>query len=153
MRNIILNYIQQINNIYSTNNYTEHSFRGAFAELCKAILNGGIKSNKAELYNIINEPKRKDYGAPDYEIVKADATLSFVEAKNIGDTDIRGEKITQNKKQFDRYKAAITTIAFTDYLSMVLYLDGEEKLAGCIGVERNGEIVLNDNIEEVENWN
>jgi hypothetical protein len=140
-------YIDTLNQIYSTGVTTEHSFRGAFASLCENILNNA--SDNDELYTIINEPSRKDYGAPDYEIIKGDTAIGFIEAKNIGDTDLRGKRLTGNKKQFDRYKNAVSLIAFTDYLNIILYINGEEALSSCIGIVDGSQIVYNNDPEQI----
>ena len=44
--------------------------------------------------------------------------------------DLDGQKKTGNKEQFDRYKAFLDNLMFTDYLSFHLYHDGEFTLAG-----------------------
>lgn len=151
MEQIFRQYIDNINQIFSTGEYTEHSFRGAFANLCEKILNFSL-SNNSERYSVVNEPIRKEYGAPDYEIIKGDITTGFIEAKNIGNTDLRGQRATQNKKQFDRYKNAVTTIAFTDYLNIILYINGEEIISSCIGKVDNSQILLNANEEQFSNF-
>lgn len=150
MEDIIKDYIERLNAIHSTGNYTEHSFRGIFADFCQAILNNDNPTN--ETYSIINEPKRKDYGAPDFEIIKSDTTYGFIETKNIGDTDLRGQKATQNKIQFDKYKSAISSIAFSDYLSIVYFKDGQEVLDGRLAIEKDGSIILNENSREIDNF-
>jgi len=94
MNDIFSTYIANIDKSYSTGESTEHSFRGDFCMLCKSILNASVntkKSNQSETYQIINEPKRKEYGAPDYVVLKGDTAIAFIEAKNIGDSDLRGE--------------------------------------------------------------
>lgn len=146
-------YISNINRIYSSGEYTEHSFRGEFCSLCEDLLNGPTSNNgKGNLkYRLINEPKRKEYGAPDYEVIKGDNTVAFIEAKNIGETDLRGENKRKNKEQFDRYKNAISTIAFTDYLTIILYEDGEETISSTIGKVVNGKIVFNEDEEQIDN--
>lgn len=143
-------YIDTVNQIYSTGETTEHSFRGAFASLCEDILNKS--SNNEEHYTVVNEPSRKEYGAPDYEIVKGDIVVGFIEAKNIGDTDLRGKRSTGNKKQFDRYKNAVSVIAFTDYLNIILYINGEEVLSSCIGIVNGSQIVYNNDCEQISNF-
>lgn len=143
-------YIDTVNQIYSTGETTEHSFRGAFASLCEDILNES--SNNEEHYTVVNEPSRKEYGAPDYEIVKGDIVVGFIEAKNIGDTDLRGKRSTGNKKQFDRYKNAVSVIAFTDYLNIILYINGEEVLSSCIGIVNGSQIVYNNDCEQISNF-
>lgn len=150
METTLRQYIDALNKIYSTGETTEHSFRGAFASLCEYILNK--ESNHAEHYTVINEPSRKEYGAPDYEIVKGDTAIGFIEAKNIGDTDLRGNRLTGNKKQFDRYKNALSSIAFTDYLNIILYINCEEVLSSCIGKVDGSQIVYNKDPEQISNF-
>lgn len=150
METTLRQYIDTLNQIYSTGETTEHSFRGVFASLCEDILNN--VTNNDEHYTLINEPSRKEYGAPDYEIVKGDTAIGFIEAKNIGDTDLRGKRLTGNKKQFDRYKNAVSSIAFTDYLNIILYINGEEVLSSCIGKVDGSQIVYNNNSEQISSF-
>lgn len=152
MKEIIQRYIDKIDVIYSTGNATEHSYRGEFKQLCEECLNINHKKGKKGLYTLVNEPKRKAYGVPDYELLKDDVSIAFIEAKQIGDPDLKGENAKRNKKQFDRYKDAISTIAFTDYLRIILYENGEESLSSCLGMIENGHIVLNDNEEDIINF-
>jgi predicted helicase len=72
-----------------------------------------------------NEPKRQSCGAPDYILTNKDIPVGFIEAKDIGDKDLEGAKKTGNKEQFDRYKASLNNLIFTDYLSFYLYREGE----------------------------
>jgi hypothetical protein len=72
-----------------------------------------------------NEPKRQNCGAPDYILTMNDIPIGFIEAKDIGDKDLDGIKKTGNKEQFDRYKASLNNIIFTDYLDFHLYRDGQ----------------------------
>ena len=132
-------YIEKINGEYQTGQTTEHSFRDALKELIEKISNDGIRSQSKKIF-VINEPKRKPYGAPDFEFIRNGLTISFLETKNIGDQDIRGLNEKKHKKQFDRYKKAVKTIAFTNYLDFVLYEDGEETLSASVGNISNGEI-------------
>lgn len=150
METALRQYIDTINHIYSTGETTEHSFRGVFASLCESVLNKSSKSD--ECYTVVNEPSRKEYGAPDYEIVKGDIVVGFIEAKNIGNTDLRGKRPAGNKKQFDRYKNAVSVIAFTDYLNIVLYINGEEALSSCIGTVEGSQIVYNNDSEQISNF-
>jgi len=72
-----------------------------------------------------NEPKRQSCGAPDYILTKKDIPVGFIEAKDIGDKDLDGAKKTGNKEQFDRYKASLNNLIFTDYINFHLYREGE----------------------------
>ena len=72
-----------------------------------------------------NEPKRQQCGAPDYILTRKDIPVGFIEAKDIGDADLAGVKKTGNKEQFDRYKASLNNLIFTDYLDFHFYKDGQ----------------------------
>ena len=110
-------YICEVARLAKSGITTEHTFRGALAMLLDAL---------APNLKAINEPKRTECGAPDYIVQdKAGLGVFYVEAKDLGDDDLGGKKRTGHKEQFDRYKAALDTIIFTDYLDFHLYRHGE----------------------------
>ncbi|SFC35387.1 type ISP restriction/modification enzyme [Kaistella jeonii] len=109
-------YITNINQRYLLGNATEHTFRGDLQQL--------IESLVPEI-RATNEPKRQSCGAPDYILTKKDIPVGFIEAKDIGDKDLEGKKKSINKEQFDRYKASLDNLIFTDYLDFHLYHDGQ----------------------------
>jgi predicted helicase len=109
-------YIVNINKRYKLGNATEHTFRGDLQQL--------IESLVPEI-RATNEPKRQSCGAPDYILTKKDIPVGFIEAKDIGDTDLEGAKKIGNKEQFDRYKASLSNLVFTDYITFILYRDGQ----------------------------
>ncbi len=109
-------YIDNINKRYKLGNATEHTFRGDLQNLIES-LEPKIRAT--------NEPKRQSCGAPDYILTQKDVPVGFIEAKDIGDGDLNGVKKTGNKEQFDRYKASLNNIIFTDYINFHLYRDGE----------------------------
>lgn len=111
----IQQYIDSINRRYKQGNATEHTFRGDLQQL--------IESLVPEI-RATNEPKRQTCGAPDYILTRKDIPVGFIEAKDIGDKDLDGAKKTGNKEQFDRYKASLNNLIFTDYLDFHLYRDG-----------------------------
>ncbi|ELA09142.1 adenine-specific DNA methyltransferase [Moraxella macacae 0408225] len=113
---MINQYIKAINNLYSTGVTTEHSFRGDLQHLLNSLL---------PEFAVINEPKRRSCGAPDYIVEKKQIPIFFVEAKDIGENDLHGKKKTGNKEQFDRYKQSLNTIIFTDYLNFLFYKNNE----------------------------
>jgi predicted helicase len=88
-----------------------------------------------------NEPKRQTCGAPDYILTKKEIPVCFIEAKDIGDKDLLGAKKTGNKEQFDRYKASLNNLIFTDYLDFHLYIDGIFVTKIAIAEIQNGTIV------------
>jgi len=109
-------YIGNLNQRYTLGNATEHTFRGDLQQLLETLL-PDIRAT--------NELKRQSCGAPDYILTKKEVPIGFIEAKDIGDKDLLGKKKTGNKEQFDRYKASLTNLIFTDYIDFHLYQDGE----------------------------
>ena len=112
----IQQYIDNLNQRYKLGNATEHTFRGDLQTLIESLV-PNIQAT--------NEPKRQSCGAPDYILTKKDIPVGFIEAKDIGDKDLAGLKKTGNKEQFDRYKASLNNLFFTDYLDFHLYRDGQ----------------------------
>ena len=135
----IQQYIDNINKRYKLGNATEHTFRGDLQQLIENMV-PGIRAT--------NEPKRQTCGAPDYILTKKDIPVGYIEAKDIGDKDLDGDKKTGNKEQFDRYKASLNNIIFTDYLDFHLYRDGELVNKIAIGeITEKGIKALPDNYE------
>jgi len=108
-------YIANINQRYKLGNATEHTFRGDLQQLIESLV---------PTIRATNEPKRQSCGAPDYILTKKDIPVGFIEAKDVGDKDLEGAKKNGNKEQFDRYKASLGNLIFTDYLRFYLYQDG-----------------------------
>ena len=132
MKEYIEEYIKRVNSLYKTSDATELSYRSAIEELFRTCL-------KLE---VINEQKRINCGAPDLTIRKGETPIAYIETKQIGDGDLDGRR--KNKKQFDRYKEALDTIVFTDYLDFHLYKEGGLILKFELAYEENNKIVLND---------
>jgi len=109
-------YINNLNQRYKLGNATEHTFRGDLQTLIESLV---------PTIRATNEPKRQSCGAPDYILTKKDIPVGFIEAKDIGDRDLEGAKKTGNKEQFDRYKASLNNLIFTDYINFLLYRDGQ----------------------------
>jgi predicted helicase len=136
-------YIDNINQKFKAGNATEHTFRGVLEQLIESI----VPSVRAT-----NEPKRQSCGAPDYILTKKDIPVGFIEAKDIGDKDLDGTKKAGNKEQFDRYKASLNNLIFTDYLSFHLYRDGEFVTKIAIGeVTEKGIKPITENYGRFEN--
>lgn len=136
-------YIDSINQRYQLGNSTEHTFRGDLQQLIESL----VPEVRAT-----NEPKRQSCGAPDYILTKKDIPVGFIEAKDIGDHDLIGKKKSGNKEQFDRYKASLDNLIFTDYINFYLYHEGE--LVTNIAIaELDGDKIkaLPENFEAFEN--
>ena len=125
-------YIDNINKRYKLGNATEHTFRGDLQQLLESLV-PDIRAT--------NEPKRQSCGAPDYILTKKEIPVGFIEAKDIGDKDLSGVKKTGNKEQFDRYKASLNNLIFTNYLDFHLYIDGIFITKIAIAEIQNGTIV------------
>lgn len=112
----IQEYIETLNKRFKTGISREHSYRGDLQTLISFIATDVL---------ITNEPARIACGAPDYIITKRNIPVGFIEAKDIGEKDLDGLKSSGNKEQFDRYKASLNNLIFTDYLNFHLYRDGQ----------------------------
>lgn len=139
MNSNITTYIEELNIVYQTQQATEATYRGILQNLIKALL---------PKVTIIHEPKRSAYGVPDYKILKNDIAISFIETKNLNDKDLKGKKEKLHKEQFDRYKSALNTIVFTDYLTFHLYENGELTSSANIANIVNQTIVPTDDKKE-----
>ena len=115
-------YFNKLNALYHTERTTEYSYRSELKDLLCTLLPSVM---------VVHEPTHETFGAPDYILLKNDLPISFVEAKDIGDADLAGKK--DNKDQFNRYKTALDTIVFTDYLDFHLWQNGNETRAVRIG--------------------
>ncbi|OAV75974.1 putative helicase [Bacteroidales bacterium Barb7] len=136
-------YISAIDARYKLGNATEHTFRGDLAQLIETLV---------PEVTATNEPKRQACGAPDYILTKNNIPVGFIEAKDIGDKDLDGAKKTGNKEQFDRYKASLGNLIFTDYLNFHLYRDGEFITKIAVGeLTDKGIKSLADNFSAFEN--
>lgn len=113
MKEHISAYIKELNALYQTGLTTEHSFRPALQRLLSACTG----------FTVINEQTHIDCGAPDLTLLHKNIPIAYIEAKDLEDGDLDGRK--KNREQFDRYKASLNTIIFTDYLDFHLYERGE----------------------------
>ena len=139
----IQQYIDNLNQRYKLGNATEHTFRGDLQQLIEALI-PDIQAT--------NEPKRQSCGAPDYILTKKEIPIGFIEAKDIGDKDLAGVKKTCNKEQFDRYKASLNNLFFTDYIDFHLYIDGQFVTSIAIAeITTNGLKPIDENFVIFEN--
>ena len=136
---LIKHYIERLNKQYQTDQAREHSHRGSLEELIASL----IPKN----FTITNEPAHIACGAPDYVITDNNKVpVAFIEAKDIGDSDLDGR--TVNAEQFNRYKVALNSVIFTDYLDFHLYQKGEFKDSVRIAELKGNKIVSTKNDEK-----
>ncbi len=129
----MIKYIDNISRLYNTGKATEHSYRGDLQQLLNDII------DNTDII-VTNEPSRiRDVGAPDYSITKKDIPIGYIEAKDIGATDLVGQKT--NKEQFDRYKDALDNLIITDYLDFLFYKNGKLIQKISIAKIQNNKII------------
>lgn len=128
-------YIDNLNKRFQTGISREHAYRGDLQLLLETILKD---------VQVINEPARIACGAPDYILIKKDnlsrdlgIPVGYIEAKDIA-VDLNSKSL---KEQFDRYKASLTNLIFTDYLDFHFYRDGQFVNSIRIAEIVNGSIV------------
>jgi predicted helicase len=121
-------YIQSLNTRYVTGISREHSYRADLQNLLSALLPDVL---------VTNEPARIACGAPDYIITRKDIPVGYIEAKDIG-VDLQSKSL---KEQFDRYRASLNNLIFTDYIDFHFYKDGNFLTKIAIAEIQGGNIV------------
>lgn len=134
----IATYIKELDRLYLTGLTTEHSFRPALQKLLENLCQ----------CTVVNEQSHIDCGAPDLTLLRNNLPIAFVEAKNLEDGDLDGRR--KNKEQFDRYKASLDTIIFTDYLDFKLYQHGEWVMSVHLAEIQGKHICLCDEARLIE---
>jgi hypothetical protein len=118
-------YFKEIKKIYSTKDYTEHTFRTSFENL--------INSLKVD-YKLIHEPKRTfKLGAPDFKAFYGSKKVGSIETKPIGENL---DKVFESD-QIKKYIGSIDNLILTDYARFMLI--------------RNGKIVIDFNLFTIAN--
>ncbi len=124
----ISQYLDKLNRLYKTGLSREHSYRGDLQNLLMAILPDILATN---------EPARIACGAPDYVLTRKDVPIGYIEAKDIG-VDLSSKSL---KEQFDRYKAGLSNLIFTDYLDFHFYKEGVLTTSVSLASIEHGSIV------------
>jgi predicted helicase len=124
----IQQYIDNLNKRFQTGISREHAYRGDLQLVLETLLKD---------VQVINEPARIACGAPDYILTRKDIPVGYIEAKDVG-VDLNSKSL---KEQFDRYRASLTNLIFTDYLDFHFYRDGVFVNSIRIADISNGAIV------------
>ena len=121
-------FIAEIKKQHQTGMATEHSYRPALYNLLNSLGSG---------LNVVNEPKRAEFGAPDFVVEEKGVAIGHIEAKDL-DISLQGMTGT-NKEQQNRYKKALPNLIYTNCLDWEFYRDG--KLVNSITIaEMTNEI-------------
>ncbi|MCX6248537.1 MAG: N-6 DNA methylase [Bacteroidetes bacterium] len=126
----IQEYVSKINTRYTSGISTEHSYRGDLQNLLESLVPDVM---------VTNEPSRVACGAPDYIITRKNIPVGYIEAKDIG-ADLDNKLY---KEQFDRYKASLSNLIITDYLTFRLFHDGVLVDTVILGNIEKGKVIGN----------
>lgn len=118
-------YIQKIIETYDSGHATEHSYRPALQELFEKI---------TEL-KVHNEPKRSEFGAPDFVFTKGRTVIAYAEAKDIYVSLDEIEKSEQMTRYYGYSNIILTNgLDFRFYRNAAPY--GESVVIGKLNKER-----------------
>ncbi|MBP5545566.1 MAG: N-6 DNA methylase [Kiritimatiellae bacterium] len=143
MREAIDRYLGEVAAQWKSGVATEHSYRPALQRLLAAAFPSAT---------VVNEPARIECGAPDILVREngpARRPGGYVEAKDIGDGDLDGN--AAHREQFNRYKAELANVVFTDYLDFHFYEDGHF-VAKCRIADVDGSRIAPATPEELERF-
>lgn len=114
----ITHYLRTVEKARQRGDATEHTYRPFLQNLLNALSRETLTTN---------EPKRSAAGAPDFLVSthKADLTLGYIEAKDVGVPLDEAE----DSEQLRRYRRSLSNLLLTDYLEFRWYVDGEKRAA------------------------
>ena len=92
-------YINEVSEKYKTGRAGEHAYRPAFEKLIESL---------DQKLGVINDPKRTEYGAPDFIFVRGDLIAGYAETKDI-DADLDKIEKTEQVKRYFGYSNLILT--------------------------------------------
>ena len=122
-------YVADIAHKYQKGNATEHTYRESLVKLSTALL--------SDDFELTNEPKRQECGAPDYILERKDVPVGFIEAKDIG---VLLDK-TEVGSQMARYLKSLDNLILTDYLEFRFFRKGVKVHTVTIGRLVKGKVV------------
>lgn len=132
----VVDYLRDIARKYEKGNATEHTYREALGKLSAALLK--------DEFELTNEPKRQQCGAPDYILEKNDIPVGFIEAKDI-DTPL--DKI-ENGEQMKRYLKSLDNLILTDYLEFRFFRKGVKVSTFHLAKVTKGKVTaIDDDVE------
>src|SRR5438105_2996958 len=103
----VKNYFAEVVNMFETGHAREHGYRPALK----------IFFEKASDLRVVNDPKRSEYGAPDFVFLKSKTTIiAYAEAKDI---DVLLDDVVKSN-QMERYYG-YSNLILTNYLEFRFY--------------------------------
>jgi predicted helicase len=136
------NYLNRVIETYKSGHATEHSYRPALQELFTKVTN----------LTVHNEPKRSEFGAPDFVFVNKKIIVAYAEAKDI---NVSLDDIEKSEQMVRYY--GYTNIILTNSLEFRFYKSGQKsyepiriaelKSGEISGIEENFKL-LEDSIRD-----
>lgn len=120
-------YLREIQTALNTGKATEHSYRPALQALLKGL---------ADNVEAVNEPQRKECGAPDFIFLRDEIPIGYVECKDINRSLDKAERSDQLK----RYRSSLPNLILTDYLEFRWFRNGELRRTARLGSVVDGQI-------------
>jgi len=128
--NQVSEYLKSIAEKYKTGQAREMAYRPALEKLFGEIT--GL--------NVINDPKRSEYGAPDFLFMKGKIAAAYAEVKDIGASLDEVEKSEQLSRYF-----GYSNLILTNCLEFRFFRHGQKYETVKIAEIKNGEIILDEN--------
>ena len=125
---IIKRYLSEVVEQFNSGQAKEHAYRPALKDLL----------SQFDDIIVVNDPKRSEYGAPDYIFIKKSnrkIIKGYAETKDIA-VDLNK---TEKTEQMQRYHA-YSNLMLTDYLEFRFYRNGEKYKTISLGEVKNGKL-------------
>lgn len=104
-------YLTEIIQKSLTGEAGEHAYRVPFEKLIKTIV--------PSLTNVVNDPKRSQFGAPDFVFLRKGATVGYAETKDLGVKLDKSEKTEQLERYF-----GYSNLILSNYLEFRFFKNG-----------------------------
>ncbi len=131
MTDSLRTYLNDLKQSYQTGQATEHTHRPALKTLLESLTRD---------VTVLNEPRRRVYGAPDYVIQRGSLPIGCIEAKDIGKPLAEVAK----SEQVQRYTHAHANVLLTNYLDFLLFVNGQADPRGTASIARlSGAQIVN----------
>lgn len=129
MSQLANNFIKEVIKVYATDHGREHSYRPSLKDFFVALT--GL--------TVVNEPKRSEYGAPDFVFLNKNIVTAYAEAK---DLNVSLAEIVKGE-QMGRYYG-YSNIILTNCLEFRFYRNGQEYTAAITIAKLNGDGIKAD---------
>ncbi len=109
----ISEYLYAIQKEFQTGKATEHTYRPHLKSLLESL---------APNITAINEPKKDDYGMPDFIVKKNELSVGCIETKDFGERLNRLDSLQGYEvNQLERYRNGSDNLVYTDYIDFIFY--------------------------------